>query len=87
MNSFNSGIVIYDHMFSSRRPCFVRNTYLPLQVMFAERVPWDGQGTYRRGNLDVYFEYIDEKGNNWLQQGESRVCTRELRVRHLLAHF
>lgn len=49
-------------------PSFGHDAYMPRQVMFAERVPWDSQGTYRSGNLDVYFEYIDEKGNNWLQQ-------------------
>jgi hypothetical protein len=37
--------------------------------MFAEPVVWDRKGQYRPGNLDVFFEHVDEKGNNWLCQG------------------
>lgn len=38
-------------------------------VMFGDRVVWDRKYLYRPGNLDVFFEYVDEKGNNYLYKG------------------
>ena len=37
--------------------------------MFGEPVVWDRQRRYQPGNLDVYFEHLDEKGNNILIKG------------------